>query len=118
MAEVGDVINAENARWRFSGDEALKFAKHMEKSIPGYKEGHHLILQFSDFFISDNSLVYDLGCTIGTLAKKIAARHADKNIKVIGLDRESTLIEHAKLERDKTRGGGCYKVGGGSSKIS
>ncbi len=96
MPEVGDVIKAENARWRFSGDESAKLAEHIEKSIPGYLEGHQLTLQLSDFFIKSNSRVYDLGCTTGILTQRVASRHADANIEVIGIDREPSLITVAR----------------------
>ncbi|MEC9247970.1 MAG: methyltransferase domain-containing protein [Pseudomonadota bacterium] len=96
MPEVGDVIKAENARWRFSGNQTTELAEHIEKSIPGYTEGHKLTLQLSDFFIRQNSRVYDLGCTTGVLTQSIATRHADANIEVIGVDRELSLIAAAR----------------------
>ena len=97
MPDVGDIIKAENARWHFSKVDSEKFSKHIERSIPGYHEGHTLIEELSDFFIKKNSKIYDLGCSTGNLTHKIAARHADQKVKVIGVDRERSLLQAARL---------------------
>ena len=97
MPDVGDIIKAENARWHFSKVDSEKFSKHIEKSIPGYNEGHRLIEELSDFFIKKNSIVYDLGCSTGNLTHKIAVRHADQKVKVIGVERERSLLQAARL---------------------
>ena len=97
MPDVGDIIKAENARWHFSKVDSEKFSKHIEKSIPGYHEGHRLIEELSDFFIKKNSIIYDLGCSTGNLTHKIAARHADQKVKVIGVERERSLLQAARL---------------------
>ena len=97
MPDVGDIIKAENARWHFSKVDSEKFSKHIERSIPGYQEGHRLIEELSDFFIKKNSKIYDLGCSTGNLTHKIAARHADQKVKVIGVERERSLLQAARL---------------------
>ena len=97
MPDVGDIIKAENARWHFSKVDSEKFSKHIEKSIPGYNEGHRLIEELSDFFIKKNSIIYDLGCSTGNLTHKIAVRHADQKVKVIGVEREHSLLQAARL---------------------
>tara|TARA_Y100001958_G_scaffold155734_2_gene146956 strand:+ start:1677 stop:2396 length:720 start_codon:yes stop_codon:yes gene_type:complete len=97
MPDVGDIIKAENARWHFSKVDSEKFSKHIERSIPGYHEGHRLIEELSDFFIKKNSKIYDLGCSTGNLTHKIAARHADQKVKVIGVERERSLLQAARL---------------------
>ena len=97
MPDVGDIIKAENARWHFSKVDSEKFSKHIERSIPGYHEGHRLIEELSDFFIKKNSKIYDLGCSTGNLTYSIAARHADQKVKVIGVERERSLLQAARL---------------------
>ena len=97
MPDVGDIIKAENARWHFSKVDSEKFSKHIERSIPGYHEGHRLIEELSDFFIKKNSKIYDLGCSTGNLTHKIAARHADQKVKVIGVERERSLLQAVRL---------------------
>ena len=68
MGKVDKKIFAKNSSWTFN-NIANKFESHVEKSVPFYHEGHELINGFSDFFIKDNSLVYDIGCSTGLLIK-------------------------------------------------
>jgi len=41
---VGDNIEAQRASWDFSGETAVNFNEHVSRSVPGYKEGHEIIL--------------------------------------------------------------------------
>ena len=49
MAKIGDVIDAENARWTFANKTRTQFEQHIEKSVPFYDEGHSIALGLSDF---------------------------------------------------------------------
>ena len=44
----------------FWGGVADHFDDHVSKSVPLYREGHDLICDFSDYFVKDNGLVYEL----------------------------------------------------------
>ena len=50
----------------------------------------------SDFFISEDSVVYDIGCSTGNLVKKISNRHKNKKFKIYAVDIEKEMITHAK----------------------
>lgn len=89
---VGDAIAAANARWGFGGDVTKGFDSHIERSVPGYREVHELIASVSDFFVRDGSLVYELGCSTGTLTALLGERHADRDVRVIGVDREPAMV--------------------------
>lgn len=99
---VGDKIKAANAGWSFAGEVCENFDQHVLKSVPFYEEGHTLITQLSDYFLNDQSLCYDIGCSTGTLLNKIAHR-CEKSVQFIGYDRETTMIEKAKLKREDER---------------
>ena len=73
-------IHSENAAWTFGKNIALKFDSHIEKSIPMYKETQWLCNEIADFFIRENSVVYDLGCSTGTYLKSLASRHKSNRI--------------------------------------
>ena len=88
MENTGDSIVAKNASWTFGGDVCDKFDEHVTKSVPLYKIGHDLILKISDFFINDESLCYELGCSTGTLINALARRNENKKAKFIGIDIE------------------------------
>ncbi|MCG8526604.1 MAG: methyltransferase domain-containing protein [Opitutales bacterium] len=95
MSLVGDNIEAGDASWSFSGKTVDTFEEHVKKSVPLYVEGHDLIVRLSDFFVKDDSICYEIGCSTGALTQKIAKRHAIKNAKFIGIDLEQDMIEKA-----------------------
>lgn len=100
---VGDGIAATTGRWSFDGGVAEVFDEHVSKSVPLYYEGQQLILQLSDFFLTNGSACYDLGCSTGTLLASLAERHKGKSVSFTGIDPVAEMVERA---RRKTA---CYK---------
>lgn len=96
MSGVGDSINASNASWTFDGNVANTFESHIEKSVPSYREGHQLILDYSDFFVKNNSNVYELGCSTGLLINQLAKKHGPPKGLFYGLDCSDDMISFAK----------------------
>jgi tRNA (cmo5U34)-methyltransferase len=93
---AGDSIEVINAGWTFSGQTASHFDPHVSKSVPLYQEGHELIGQLSDFFLSNGSVCYDLGCSTGALMQKLAGRSQQKNCEFIGVDEEPDMTRIAR----------------------
>ncbi len=97
MKKVDKDITLKSSKWSFEGNVNKYFDVHVKKSVPLYTETHNLICNFSDYFINQNSTVYDIGCSTGTLLKKIAKRHKDiENLKLIGFDISENMVEHSK----------------------
>ena len=96
MADVGDVIDAEPADWRFSGPASVHFDTHVRRSVPLYAESHALAVNLSDFFLHAGSLCYDLGCATGALSAALANRHAARGVRVVGIDREADMVALAR----------------------
>jgi len=71
-------IKSSNASWSFENIEE-DFEMHIKKSIPHYLEWQNLVCGISDFFVGDDSQVYDLGSSTGALTRKLAARHPLKS---------------------------------------
>ena len=93
MNTVGDGLKADNASWNFSSEIAENFDSHASRSIPLYSEGHQLISNLSDFFISENSVCYEIGCSTGTLTYKLAIHNSGKTgSRFIGIDIEKDMI--------------------------
>jgi tRNA (cmo5U34)-methyltransferase len=92
---VGDGIRSGNAAWSFGGDTPRHFDTHVSRSVPGYAAGHDIVLAVSDHFIHDGSVGYELGCSTGTLARRLARRHPP-GARWIGLDVEPAMIEQAR----------------------
>lgn len=105
MANVGDGITAAHGSWSFGGDVSKSFDSHVSKSVPLYEEGHDLICNVADYFVKDDSVVYEIGCSTGTLIDKLANHCSAKtSAKFIGIDVESNMIERAKEKHaGKTR---------------
>ncbi len=93
---VGDNIVTKNAGWKFSGKMVEDFEEHVAKSVPLYHEGHDIILKISDYFVKDDSIVYEIGTSTGILSYKLADRFQDRGAKFIGIDIEEDMIRSAK----------------------
>lgn len=98
---AGENIKVLNSSWTFGGNVANKFNAHVERSIPFYNEGHALICRISDFFLKNKSTCFELGSSTGTLLKKLAVRHKNKNINFIGVDSEINMVKKSKKELKK-----------------
>ncbi len=96
MAISGDGIDAQNANWKFDEQVAEHFEEHISKSVPLYKEGHHLVTKLSDFFVKDDSICYELGSSTGTLTYKLAKHHNFRNAKFFGIELEEAMVKKAK----------------------
>ncbi len=100
MAKIGDVIDAENARWSFANKTGAQFEQHISKSIPFYDQGHEITISLSDFFLPKKSVCYDIGCSTGTLLEKLGSHHENKKIKFYGIEPEKDM---AAIARNKCK---------------
>lgn len=94
--KTGQKIKTTNSNWKFSGKVVEQFDQHILKSVPLYYEGHELIGSISDHFLQNGSIVYDLGCSTGTLIKKLNKRHREKKIYFKGIEIEMDMLKKAK----------------------
>ena len=106
--KVGDNITAINAGWSFSGSVANSFDDHVSKSVPLYREGHHLTCALSDFFVKPGSRVYEIGSSTGTLTMALAKHNGHKaDSSYVGIDVEADMVAKA---QDKARAAGLSQV--------
>lgn len=99
-SDAGDGIVAQNANWSFAGEAAERFDGHVSKSVPLYDEGHRIICGLSDFFVARDSVVYELGCSTGSLTLALAEHNREKRgARFIGVDIEPEMIEKAEAKR-------------------
>jgi len=100
VSKVGDNISAERGSWSFGGDTPKNFDAHVSKSVPLYHEGHQLICDLSDYFVKKDSVVYELGCSTGTLTLLLAEHNAGKeNARFIGYDIEEAMTNIANQKK-------------------
>ena len=94
--KVDKNIFAKNSSWSFDNNIPKNFDKHICKSVPLYNEMHWLCEQVSDFYIKEDSTVYDIGCSTGSLLNKIATRHKlKKKNNYVGLDVVKKMLTFA-----------------------
>ena len=93
----GDGVSSKHTkRWSFDGEVADSFSQHINRSVPGYKEGHELIVDLSDFFVSTESTVVEIGSSCGDLISKIYTRHLELDINCIGIDSIKEMTDESK----------------------
>ena len=97
MSKVGNNITLKKPKWSFSEKDTCKvFSDHIKLSVPLYDLSQELVCKYSDFFITNKSLVYDIGCSTGNLTNKIAQRYNKLNLDIFGIDNEKEMIIEAK----------------------
>lgn len=94
--QIGDNIQFNNSGFKFNGEVSSVFDEHIIKSIPCYTEVHNMIANMSDWFIEENTNIYDLGTATGKCISSINFRHRDKKVNFIGVDKSIEMIDLAK----------------------
>jgi tRNA (cmo5U34)-methyltransferase len=87
----------------FTGKTTKYFDTHISKSIPFFLESHKLISKLSTFFVSNESTVYDLGCSTGLSLRAIADHNLNKRFKIVGIDLSKDMINKAKINTNKKK---------------
>jgi len=77
---------------KFSFNSIKNFDNHIELSVPNYIHLIELIKNISTYFIKENTFVYDLGCSTGTLIKYFSLQNNNDNIKFVGIDTSKNLL--------------------------
>ncbi len=94
--KVDQTLTAVPGNWKFNESVAEHFDSHVRKSIPLYDEVQSLCVSIGEWFVAEDSLVYDLGCATGetllTLAKKYAQT---RRIRLVGFDESAAMLERA-----------------------
>lgn len=85
----------EIADFKFDEKVARVFDDMLNRSIPFYKETQDMALRLAQNFIQKNTRVYDLGCSTGTVIKKLVQRVPEKSVKIIGIDNSSAMLKKA-----------------------
>ena len=57
---------------------------------------HEVGLAVSDFFVTNNARVLDIGCSTGTFLNKVKKKLGFKKLDLVGIDIEKKMIEFAK----------------------
>ena len=103
---VDDAISAVPGEWRFDKNVSQAFDSHVRKSVPFYEEIQRMVIELSEYFVRDQSVVYDLGCSTGTTLDMLSNAHVGKeDAQFIGFDLSKFMIKEArkKVNRPNVR---------------
>jgi tRNA (cmo5U34)-methyltransferase len=104
MLAPGDALESHIGGWSFDGRTVPTFDAHVRKSVPFYDDAHSLVVKLSDFFVKNGSLIYDIGCSTGTLLSRLEAQHRDKSCHYVGIDDQAAMVDAAR-ERCRSASG-------------
>lgn len=83
--------------FRFDQSVAEVFPDMIQRSVPGYNTIVDSIGQLAGQYAQQDSVIYDLGCSLGA-ASLSARRYIDKkNCKIVAIDNSKAMVERCKL---------------------
>ena len=82
----------------FTFDEAVAevFPDMIQRSVPGYSNIITAIGMLAQRFVTDNSNIYDLGCSRGAGILSIRRNINGKQAKIIGVDNSPAMVERCR----------------------
>lgn len=95
MSEINIIdnnIGFENSNFSFDKNVSNIFDSHVRKSVPMYDEFQNIITSLSDWFVKNNTNIYDIGCSTGETINNICKEHSNKSINIIGIDSSIDMV--------------------------
>lgn len=99
---VDETITAVPGEWRFDQDVSKGFDAHVRKSVPFYDEIQRMVVELSEYFVRDHSVVVDLGSSTGATVAMLSGYHAGKqDAQFIGFDLSESMVNEARKKVDR-----------------
>ncbi|WP_413284162.1 carboxy-S-adenosyl-L-methionine synthase CmoA [Vibrio sp. MA40-2] len=73
------------------------FPDMIQRSVPGYSNIISAIGMLAERFVKPNSVVYDLGCSLGASTLSIRRNIHHQGCKIISVDNSKAMVERCKL---------------------
>ncbi len=82
----------------FKFDESVVdvFPDMIQRSVPGYESIIHTIGELAKSVVTEDSNVYDLGCSLGAASLSVARATESKRCNIIGVDSSQAMVERCK----------------------
>ena len=96
-------LNIFSKSWAFNKNVSKSFDTHVRQSIPFYDVFQKDIAKYSEWFLKDDSLVYDVGCSTGKTIKYISKLNINTKFKIYAIDNSKTKIAIAKKNLSKIK---------------
>ncbi len=87
----------------FDAKVAEVFPDMIQRSVPGYSNIISAIGMLAERFVTDNSNVYDLGCSLGAATLSMRRHINSQGNKIIAVDNSPAMVERCKLHIDAYR---------------
>jgi len=80
------------------------FPDMISRSVPGYNTIIETIGQLSKHYVTDNSNIYDLGCSLGAATLAMRKSIMADNCQIIAIDNSSAMVERCKMHISAFKG--------------
>ncbi len=80
-------------QFQFDDKVATVFSDMIKRSVPGYPLMLDALGVIAEKYIQDNSLIYDLGCSLGASTLAIRQNIQAENCRIIAIDNAQAMIE-------------------------
>ncbi|RXJ74969.1 carboxy-S-adenosyl-L-methionine synthase CmoA [Veronia nyctiphanis] len=81
----------------FDENVAEVFPDMIQRSVPGYSNIISAIGMLAERYASENSHVYDLGCSLGAATLSMRRHIKAQNCRIVAVDNSSAMVERCKL---------------------
>lgn len=82
----------------FNAEVAEVFDDMVTRSVPLYRENQQLTVDLLSRLLKKNDVVYDLGCSTGTVLYLLGQALKPMDLQLIGLDASAPMVEKARLK--------------------
>lgn len=86
--------------WTFDEKVAEVFPDMVQRSVPGYSNIISMIGMLAERFVQQNSMIYDLGCSLGAATLSIRRNIKHENCHIVAIDNSLPMVERCKRHID------------------
>ena len=90
---AGDAVQAGD--FVFDDAVAAVFPDMIKRSVPGYPAIINMIQLLAEEYAQDDSMLFDLGCSLGASTAALALGSAGCNCQVVGIDNAPAMLQRA-----------------------
>jgi len=89
--------------WTFDERVAEVFPDMIQRSVPGYSNIISMIGMLAERFVTPNTQVYDLGCSLGAATLSVRRSVQADGCKIIAVDNSQAMVERSRRHIDAFR---------------
>ncbi|OCG02858.1 carboxy-S-adenosyl-L-methionine synthase CmoA [Gilliamella sp. wkB112] len=86
--------------WTFDEKVAEVFPDMVQRSVPGYSNIISMIGMLAERFVQPNSMIYDLGCSLGAATLSIRRNITQDNCQIIAVDNSLPMVNRCQKHID------------------